>query len=97
MATSVSSPRNATMATEIPVIIQPSAGLEQEERGREELPQVPSIESSAGSMKPMKIQMTPGADEDNIQELETKIKKLEDVTNNFNKIVLFGLVHKPNN
>ena len=74
------------MATEIPVIIQPPAGLGQEDGGREELPQVPSIESSPGSMKPVNIPMTPGADEDKIQELETKINKLEEVINNFHKM-----------
>ena len=91
MATPVSSPRNATTATEIPVIIQPPAGLEQEEGGREELPQVPSIESSPGFIKPVRIPMTPGADEDKIQELETKIKKLEEDINNFRKMVRIWL------
>ena len=71
--------------------IQPPAGLGQEDGGRAELPQVKFIESSQGSVKALKIRMTPGADEDKIQELETKIKKLEEDINNFRKMVRIWL------
>ena len=79
MLTPASSPRNVTMAAEDGTRIQPPAGLGfgQEDGERKELPQVPSVESSPGSAKPARFAMTPGSDEDKIQELQKNIKQLK--------------------
>ena len=43
-----------------------------------------NVPSSPGSTKPARFAMTPGPDDNKILELESKVKYLENIINNFN-------------